>query len=418
MMRRHTLIINYLTMRVGGIEQYLYYLSKYIVNGGGRVIWLCDAQPVVADSFKDFMLSDQVERVTTKTRGLHWFKHDPIMFDKNEQIVMLSFSPYDMAKALTLRDEYRDYDIQCFYVVANFEGPSYFVEQNFKGFFKSFTYKRIRELLFNWEKTNHIRFFSLKHVEAYEKNYKFRIANRESKILKNVIPIEKFDTELAENRSKRKKFNVITIGRFDFPNKGYIIGLIKSYGKLKAIYPKLTLTVVGYGKCKKEVIKEIEDLPNQYKNDVTLIGEVSPEELKYYFQKVHLNIGVAGAIRSGARFGVPSIPARHNSYSCEVYGYLPESKSKTLSMDKGLNVEIFIEEVMNMEESSYIELCKKSYEAYKTEDVEPLYFFNTKNSNKKISLSKFDVGFIKTLSYIRKYKKKLNIIVQRLENSK
>lgn len=405
-----TLIVNYRSMTVGGIETYIYDLVKYIISINGRVIWFCDSQPVVADSFKDLMLSNQVERVTTKTRGLHWFKHDPILFDKNEQIVMLSFTPFDMAKALTLRNEYRDYVIQCFYVVANFTGRSYYLEQYFSGTTNRIIRKRMKKILRSWDKKSYIRFFSKKHILCYEENYCIEIKNHESKLLKPIYKSKGFDLEIAKKRAKRDNFNLITVGRFDFPHKGYILGLIRAYVRLKENYPQLTLTIIGHGKDENKVREEIRTLPKNVREEIYLEGEISPDSLGKYFDKAHMNISVAGAVRKGAMCGLLSMPARHYCYDCQVYGFLPQSKSKNLSADPGEEVDYYIEKAINMKDEEYIKLCKSSYESMKIENEEPLYFFKTKN--KCYSNSKYDreILFIKIVGYLAKIKTYLNRI--------
>lgn len=110
--------------------------------------------------------------------------------------------------------------------------------------------------------------------------------------------------------------------------------------------------------------------------DIKLLGEASPDEISNYMKEAHLNISVAGAVGDGARNGVLSIPARNYCIGeCEVYGYLPDSRLKSTSLEKGILVDDFIEEVILMSNEEYIQKCIDSYNTYALNDVDPLYVF-------------------------------------------
>ena len=97
---KKTLVINYWSLiNVGGIENYIYELASYLTDNSCRVIWLCYETPEVADSFKPLMLSDKIERVPIKGTGLSWFRYKRFRIDNDEQVIILSFNPLNMAIA-------------------------------------------------------------------------------------------------------------------------------------------------------------------------------------------------------------------------------------------------------------------------------------------------------------------------------
>ena len=111
-------------------------------------------------------------------------------------------------------------------------------------------------------------------------------------------------------KAKRECFNIVSISRFDFPHKGYLLGLIRAYGRLKEKYPQVALCIIGYGPGKPLVEKEIKRLNKKAQQDLSLLGEVDSADFPKVLKEMHLNISVAGSVGVGARNGVLSIPAR------------------------------------------------------------------------------------------------------------
>ena len=73
---------------------------------------------------------------------------------------------------------------------------------------------------------------------------------------------------------------------------------------------------------------------------------------------------MAGCASAGAKIGLLTLPARHYTEKCEVYGFIPESKEMTTSEKPGKPAKDFIEYVINMNENEYLEKSKASYDCY------------------------------------------------------
>jgi len=401
----YTLVINYRSfLNVGGIETYLYDLSKYLVNSGGRVIWLCHKSPLVAKSFSDLMLSDKIERVAVR-EGSNWCKYENFTISDNEDTVIVSFSPLTncMAEVIWRRLGCPD-NIYPLYIIANNVGASYYLEDNFKCVFKRFVKNRMNKICQRWELNHSIRFCALSHVSSFENKYDIRVSEQQEKLLKPVNGFPSINLDIIKMRALRDVFNIITVGRFDFPHKGYMLGLIRSYGRLKSKYPHLQLTIVGYGPHEKELWAEINNIPIEYRNDIKVVGEVAPAELEMHFNKAHLNVSVAGAASQGARYGLLTLPARNFcTGECEVYGYFSENALKTTSLEGGYIVDEYIEDAINMTSDEYVQRSVSCYEALVLRDsgtFDPLYLFNSVASLKSRASYNFsDTRFIIFISY-------------------
>jgi len=374
------LIINHQNFsNVGGIEKYLYLYAKFCITNGIRVIWLCHKTPLVASSFKDLFLGEKIERVYVKSRGFSWFSYDSINLSHDESYLIFNCSPLAMCIS---EDIMRRYPDNCFfpvYALPNTTGDAYFLERNFHlKPVKKWAFNQMKKMTERWDSYHSQLFFNAKQAEALSQNYNITIASVPDKKLSAALPLEPFDAELLENRAKcRNEFKIVTAGRFDFPHKGYMLGLIQAYGELKSKYPFLRLQIIGYGPCEKQVLSEISKLPETARKGIELTGEVSPDRLTDYYKVASLNIGVAGSVSMGARVALLSLMARNFcSEGCEVYGFYSKDPSLTVSCEPGLPVVPFIERVIRMSDEEYIQASIDCYRQFEKNFMfRPLYLF-------------------------------------------
>ena len=220
-----------------------------------------------------------------------------------------------------VKKKYCQVNIDSFFWVPHFKEAGVFVEERVCKPLKPLMRKYIGKIIYSMELNNNIIYVNKSHLDALTHKYGYKVENENTKLLtgstREILP---FDDELALKRCARQDFNIITVGRFSFPHKAYLIGLIKSYGVLKEKYKQLKLTIIGYGPDEDKVIEEIEKLSVAAKNDVHYVGKVPYDDLRRYFEDANLNIGVAGTIADGAVTGLISIPVRHYSEVCEGYG--------------------------------------------------------------------------------------------------
>lgn len=378
-----TLVVNFPVLKTGGIEDICYGLMKYSVQQGYRVIWLCRDPITIAESYKEFVFA-QVELIHANRLLTGKWRHGFITFRREEEVTILSFTPFDMDNALKLREEFPEADMTPLYIVANTKGRFYFIEEYYFGSLRRWIFNRIKPLMQNWVDLNVVRFCSKLQIDSFEKHYSLSVSDAEHKIIKYLFAPTPLDKEQLQRKAKRNQFHLVTISRFDFPHKNYLLGLIKDYGKLKEKYTNLFLHIIGYGPGIDLVNREVARLSTVAQKDITFYGEVSKERFPELMREMHLNISVAGSVGVGAFQGVLSIPARNFcGDQCEVYGYLPESADMTTSTAEGEWALPYIEEVINMSEADYIQKCEESYKTYASMEVDPEYVFRQR-ANERI----------------------------------
>jgi hypothetical protein len=354
-------------MGIGGIENYLYRTVKELKKNGHRVVWIFPVGGYIDDGFKEVFNDEELEIVKVDFSKVFWINRVNVTFSKDEKVCALAFNIFEFNFLEMIKRKYKYTSIDSFFWVPHFEEKAVFIEKFAPKILQPIFKKYVGRIIFDMEKNSNIIYVNKSHLEALTKNYNYKVEDEESKFL--TVPtreIPSYDYDLAVKRSKREYFNIITIGRFSFPHKAYVLGLIKTYGELKMKYDSLRLTIIGYGPDEDKVKYEINKLNSKTKRDINLIGKVPYDELRRYLEEAHLNIGVAGTIGDGALTGLISIPVRHYCEECQGYGYLPFSKKYTTSSAPGKPIKDYIEEVIDMTTDKYLELSKTSYDTYDT----------------------------------------------------
>lgn len=414
--KRRTLLFIQKDMEVGGIENYILRTVRQMKKRGNRVIWLFPKGGYIDESYKPDLLDGSVEVVRVEFDRADWIRNLDIAFGENEEVLALAFNLFNFSFLEMLKREYDRSRIDSFYWVPHFKERAVFIEELSPKIIRPIARKIVGRIVRRMERNANIIYVSESHLNAFVENYKYTVQHGHEKLLvgysREIAPFD-HDLAISRSRSRRDEFNIVTITRFVFPHKGYLIGLIKSFAKLKAKYGRLTLTIIGYGKDEDRVIAEIEKLSPETKSDVKLVGKVPYDNLKEFFDKAHLNIGVAGTIADGGSTGLISIPCRHYCEECEGYGYLPESRKFTASSHPGTPIEYFIEEVINMGDDEYLRLSRAAYDTYASSEQGSSLdsLLSKKNKDAYKTLPKRDLTLIR-LAY------RLAKTVRRLKNVK
>lgn len=378
-----TLIINCPALNTGGVENISFSLMRYSIKQGYRVIWLHKVPVIIADGFKEFVFKN-VEMIPARRTVTGKWKHGNMEFAANEQVTVLSFTPFDMDNSIKLCQEFPDVTINPIYMVANTKGRYYYIEEYYYGPLRRMLFKPVQKLMENWTEADVVRFCAELQITSFECHYNLCIDNHKEKLLKGIDKMPELDMSLLKKRARREKMNIVSISRFDFPHKNYLLGLIRTYGRMKKQYPNLYLHIIGYGQGESEVKRTIEMLPMEAQKDIVLYGEIAKDDLPEFLRNMHLNISVAGSVGVGAKNGVLSIPARNFcGDDCEVYGLLPEAKKMTTSTEKGEDVAPFIERVIGMSDDEYIKRCVDSYKLYADNEIDPEYVFKQRANPQK-----------------------------------
>ena len=360
---RKILIVNYRNLEVGGIENYIYDVTIAALKESYEIIWMCDVNPAVSPIYSDIFDTDRVKKIICNTHSYHWYAHESIDFRNVERIIVLSFDFFNHIKALDMLKKIKCNNIYPIFLMPHFKGGLLFPETNFR-FLGKYLKKVIGNLYIKFINDDEMFFMSKDHPIALEKAYKIKVEDS------NRIMAPEFHKRRPFNKNnilfnyRRKEFYIVSAGRLEFPHKGYLLGLIDVFQELLGKYNFIKLFIIGDGRDKQVLLDKLEKLPTNIKKNIFYKKSLSFEELLDFYEQCNLSIAVAGCASAGAKIGLLTLPARHYTEKCEVYGFIPESKEMTTSEKPGKPAKDFIEYVINMNENEYLEKSKASYDCY------------------------------------------------------
>ena len=399
-----TVIINYKALCVGGIESYIYESVKYFHKLGYRIIWLHRKKLIISDMYKGVMVDAQfVEHYPMRSMELHFFKKIPFKFGKNDEIVILSFSCQDHVRALKIKRDYLSFNIKAYFVIPHFTGCNIYPEQAFK-LLKNKVNRYMASIYNKWIFSGELIYCSPLHINAIEQCYKLDIPSEFRQLVPESMYSQTiFSYEEAEKRYDADIFKIVSASRFDFPHKGFMIGLVREFSKIKELNPKAVLYFIGEGPGQKKLEEEIDKLDASISKDIHILGMMPLEKLLEFYKTCQLSISVAGCATHGAKLGLITLPARHYTYTCEVYGFLPESKSHFTDTSPGKPLLPYIEKVFSMSKEEYVKYSEMAYESFMDKNpVSTDILFDNPNYDMTYNISSSDLFRMKWLLLFQK----------------
>lgn len=396
-----TLMINFPNMLVGGIEDYIYKLMNLAVAEGYRVIWLADVHYQIAPIYKSFFDKDKVEIIKCNTHGKHWFTHEPVKITSDEDVTAIAFGFMYHVRNLELLSKINCKSKYPVYAVPHFTGGLIFIDQKFK-LFKPFV-RRIAYMGYQkFLAAGQMLFMANSHFRALDEAYALKMSEEHKTRLPVISIMRDFDIERIIRNYHRDEFVIVAASRFEFPHKGFMLGLIDDFCMLKAKYPQLKLIIVGDGDNRDRLYQKVEEVPEAIRSSITVHEMMPMERLLDLYEECNLSISVAGCASAGARIGLLTLPARHYTNDCEVYGFMPESRDKVTSVEPGMPVGPFIEEALNMSEEEYIERSKATYDDYERASVKVVDIIAHKKQYSDYYPSSLQLFLFKTVLYLDK----------------
>ncbi len=341
-------------MRIGGIEDHFSRMVKSTLDSGRRVIWLTTKSHEIASDYR-VMGDARVEKAYI-TRTIFGPVYPKIDANRTDDVFMITTDPCRYAISDTAYRNMQCHSFNHILLLPHYTGPAYYPERAFRsGFMRDFWFRKMQQVAEVLVERDAIRACSEKQIAAYEDGYGVQVKEPKKKLLPRTWAIPDVDKEeiLSRERARADRFEIVTCARFDFPHKGYLLGLIREFETLHAKFPQVWLTIVGYGAGEERVHEAIAALPEGARACVEVIGPLAPEELMSRYRGCQLNVGVAGALVQGALCGVPSLNMAHYTEECEGFGFL-EDAGDVFPEDTPRRMADAIESVITMSPSEYV----------------------------------------------------------------
>lgn len=222
----------------------------------------------------------------------------------------------------------------------------------------------LRETILNLYQSNRIFFMDEDCIKATEKYYKINL----EKAYKNIIRLPLFINKPQKIKTKYKgHLNILSIARFDFPFKGYLIGLVKVFAELSKENPDMNLTIIGDGNGMPEIKKVINSLEITVQNHIYVKGIVPYEELDDYFSNADIYIGMGTTLLDASNHMIPSLTACYYTYDLLITDFFYKQPNLLTGLPKNGNISHsidLIKKAINMDSAEYENISIKSFLAF------------------------------------------------------
>lgn len=380
------LVINYPTMKMGGIEVNIFKWMEYYSKKDVRVVWYATSNAVEDADFVDILhLNVEIKNVKKTLAGL---RYEKLENDEGKDVVMLSFDPLWYLGAESLRRASGASSFIHYMVLPHFTGAAYYPEENcVTSAAKKHAWMFMRRKYGEWDRQGCLRAFNEKQCAACAEHYAFTL--REGSHLIPYIarspsqPISRIKQEARERAKNRdKEFRILVCSRLDFPHKGYVLGMVDAFESIKPFYPNVTLVIAGDGPSRDALEKKVNALPVEMQSSVELLGTLGQKQLMEQFSRASVNPNLAGALVDGAISGVPSLPMRHYTDRAECYGFYEDTtKEDELNKGRGKDVRPYIERLINMPIDEYVDHCVNAVYRASEKTANPADLFSAKTGS-------------------------------------
>jgi len=197
-------------------------------------------------------------------------------------------------------------------------------------------------------------------IEETEKYYGIRLDPIPS-IVRLPMKVEAVDKDVVIKAGFESK-SIMTATRADFPFKGYVIGLVDDFVKLKDKFTKIKLSIACDGDDVAMLDKKIAGVPDNIRKDIKRYNWMSYEEIKKMMEHCTVYIGMGSSVLDSSLRYKPSIVSQFFTY---------DNIAKDFTVDNPYDIECkknvktsackLIEEVLSLDFAEYKELCEKSF---------------------------------------------------------
>lgn len=282
---------------LGGCELLIEKIGRTILEKGSRVRICCKS---IDDSMAEKFKKSRIE----VHQLFNWNSNKEIISWINEDCEVVTFFWDDFVRLYSLKKNRKKTILYAvhFQTLAIGANCRYFALKNL---IKKVAVGCVHKFLLS----NNILCMDEQTVRYTQNYFKNKVLDNNSiyRIVRIPIHIENVEEKNLENRAKNPALNILTIARADFPFKGYLLGLINFIEGLKD-KSNLHLDIVSYGSDIDRLKKHIDATSEDTKRIISLHGRTDYEELRQYYNKAKLYIGMGTTILDASQQGIISIP--------------------------------------------------------------------------------------------------------------
>jgi hypothetical protein len=165
-------------------------------------------------------------------------------------------------------------------------------------------------------------------------------------------------------KQKNREFNILTITRYEFPFKGYVLGLIRSFSKLCQQFENISLTIIGYGRDEAEVKNELTLLEPSIRSKITTLAQVPYIQVENYIRMCDCYVGMGTTVLDAANLNKIVITAVAYQREDNAVGFFHENYQTIGEIfnatKKYPDFESLLEKVISLKEDAFRNMSTES----------------------------------------------------------
>lgn len=346
---------------LGGIESYYIRMFRWAKEHNYKNMLLLPKGKSVADAWELDIQESKIQKGFYNNRYLTFSikdeKDKKIIFNQNSEVMAIAADLFSYIKLQQIKHKYQIKNMKIIFYVFLPE----FCRASKKKIINLPYYSVIKKLF-----DSGMTFMDEETLNFCENFYKCKLDHE--KIVRLGLEINAISEKNIIQRvnSRKEEFNILTITRLDFPFKSYVLGLIDTYKKLKKNYPTVKLLIIGDGNGRVQLQKKIDNIEADQRKDIILLGSVPYNNLKEYFEKAHLYIGMGTTLLDAGTTGLPGIIAKAHNENALTTGFFYEeynnlSGNEKINDKELKNCQDYIEKIINFSDEEYRCASLESY---------------------------------------------------------
>ena len=219
-----------------------------------------------------------------------------------------------------------------------------------------------RQLVKELIKNKSIVFMDVLSVEETSRSLKLDI---DRSLIYNIpFKMIDYDKNVWGELKHHTPFTIGTMCRFEFPMKGYVIGLINELPELLKKFD-IRVFIVGDGEGGDLFRQKISLLPDDAKEKVKYIKNIPYSEIDTFFSECDLYLGMGTTLLDASNHNVLSVPVEGYTYNLNVGALFLENTGWLCSKGETRNVADLLKELFGYSREEYNALVQEQYEKVK-----------------------------------------------------
>lgn len=218
-----------------------------------------------------------------------------------------------------------------------------------------------RRLVERMERNGSIIYCLNEYAEHIHEDLKIKNKGKPLAVVRLGINAGVFDERTILRRYQDNSFLVVATARLEFPEKGFLLGLVDEFEAILARRPEARLIIVGDGPHREELAAKVVASPAA--KAIEMVGAIPYKELVGYINRADLYVSNGTGPLDAARVGCISVATNFFTTECLTDGYWCDDPDN-LGYHGSIPVREMILKTMDMSKAEYLALAHRTYDTF------------------------------------------------------